>query len=456
MGYNQKFSYLALGEDFDSEKHVLVTFRVESNAPLADAAQAIAIESSVGTWLDIPELSQEIFEKHAAKVVSIHEEGEKEGVVKIVYPLDLFETDNIPQFLSMISGNVSLLSIIEDLKIMDAEFPQKFVKANRGPAFGIVGIRDKLRIYERPLISVVMKPKVGLSLQSFSKLAYEAWAGGADIVRDDENLTDQDISPFYERVSLIMQALREAERVTGEKKMYIPNVTARLSEMYARAKFVQEMGGMAIMVDLLSVGMSGVQFMRDQNLDLIIHGHRVSAGNYSSLSLLILAKLSRLAGIDEIHIPTSVGKMRKVKENTLDVNNFLKSPWHKLNSVMPVSSGGLHQGHIEKLFALLGSEQVINMGGGILAHPMGVESGTRAVRVGLEGVVEGKTLREIAENSVELKAALDKWGVFGENTFRHENPHTNIYALVKTKTTEIEEKPEQDYSVKILEPRDEI
>ncbi|MBN1915392.1 ribulose-bisphosphate carboxylase large subunit [Candidatus Dojkabacteria bacterium] len=456
MSYNQKFSYLASGEEIDSENYVLVTFRVESNAALSDASKAMAIESSVGTWIDIPDLSKDIVAKYAAKVLSVLEDGEKKGTVKIAYPLGLFETDNMPQLLSIISGNLSSLSVIDDLKVMEVEFPQDYVMANKGPAFGLIGIRDKLRIYDRPLVSVVIKPKVGLSLQSFAKLAYEAWAGGADIVRDDENLTDQDICPFYERVNLVMQALREVEKVTGEKKMYIPNVTARISEMYARAKFVQEMGGIAVMVDLLSVGMSGVQFMRDQNLDLIIHGHRLSTGNYNGLSLMVMAKISRLAGIDFLHIPTSVGKKKEEKESVLDVNYFLRDSWHKLNSIMPVSSGGLHPGHIEKLFELLGKDQVINMGGGVLAHPMGAESGARTVRKAIEGVVNGKTLREISKESVELKAALDKWGVFGENAFEHENPYTNVYALVKTKKTEIEKKKEQIHSVSIMEPRGEI
>ncbi len=457
MGYNRKFSYLELGEDIDNENHVIVSFELESNIPLDQAAEAIAIESSIGTWTDIPTITQEIFDNYAAKIIDIRQSNEKIGTIKIAYPLKLFETDNLPQFLSIVAGNSLSLTSVENIKIMDVEFPSSYLKVNKGPAFGITGLRDKLRIYDRPLISTVIKPKVGISFQGFTKLAYEAWVGGVDIVRDDENLTDQDISPFYERVNIVMQALREAERVTGEKKLYIPNVTARLSEMYARAKFVQEMGGSGIMIDIASVGMSGVQFMRDQNLDLLIHGHRISGGNHSSVSLMVFAKLARLAGIDIVHIPTAVGKMKRIKENTLGVNEFLRSDWDIVDKVMPIASGGLHPGHIEKIIAILGEDQIINMSGGILAHPMGAEAGARAVKTAVEGVMKGQKLREISTTSVELKAALDKWGVFGEDSFKHENPNTNIYALVKSKGLDIEEKDDSLLTpVKSIESRDDL
>ena len=449
MGYNKKFSYLALGENFDKENHVLAEFYLETEEDFQDTAEGIAAESSIGTWEDISTVSEKIHSKLAAKVYSTERIGDNKGIIRIAYPLELFELDNIPQLLSIIVGNSFHLPKVLHLRLKDIELPDVYVKANKGPSFGIQGIRDSLGVYDRPLLSTIIKPKTGLSVHDHAKFAYQAWVGGVDIVKDDENLADQDINPFYERVSLTLEALREAERVTGQKKLYFPNVSSRLSEMYARAKFVQEMGGLSVSLDILSVGMSGVQFMRDQGLDLILDGHRVMQGvsvrdTHNGVSMLVTAKLARLIGIDQLHVPPIIGESEGTRKYSESITNFLKSKWHDTNRVMPISSGGLHPGHIQKLIEASGQDQIINMGAGIFAHPDGVETGARALRLAVEGVMSGSNLREISGKSVELKKALDKWGVFGEEGYEHKNTTTSIHSLVKSDGLElakIEKKP---------------
>ncbi len=51
-----------------------------------------------------------------------------------------------------------------------------------------MGVRKMLGVYKRPLVGTIIKPKMGLNSTEHAKVAYDAWVGGCDIVKDDENL----------------------------------------------------------------------------------------------------------------------------------------------------------------------------------------------------------------------------------------------------------------------------
>ena len=62
--------------------------------------------------------------------------------------------------------------------------------------------------------------------KNHARVAYEAWIGGCDVVKDDENLTSQNFNNFKKRFLLTIKACEEAEKKTGEKKVYLINCTA--------------------------------------------------------------------------------------------------------------------------------------------------------------------------------------------------------------------------------------
>jgi ribulose-bisphosphate carboxylase large chain len=77
---------------------------------------------------------------------------------------------------------------------------------------------------------------------------------------------------------------------------------------------------------------------------------------------------------------------------------------------LPVASGGLHPGIIDELINRLGSNLIIQAGGGIHGHPDGTAAGAKAFRQSVDAAMEGISLAEYAETHPELKIALDKWG----------------------------------------------
>jgi ribulose-bisphosphate carboxylase large chain len=369
------------------------------------AAGAVAAESSIGTWTEV-KTEKKYVRKLAAKVFGI--EGKR---VKVAYPVELFEPGNLPQILSSVAGNVFGMKEIKSLRLVDLTIPDKLLKSFKGPKYGIKGIRKIFRI-KRPLLGTIIKPKIGLRTEDHVKVAYEAWVNGIDIVKDDENLSSQSFNKFEKRLEKTFKAKEKAEKETGEKKAYMINVTAETQEMLKRAKAVERIGNEYAMVDIITVGWSALQTLRNQDFDLVIHAHRaghaaLTRNPVHGISMKVIAKLARIAGVDQLHVGTGVGKMFESKEEVLENCKALKERMWKFKPVMPVASGGLHPGHIPQLIKIFGNDFVAQAGGGI--HSLKTRIGAIAMRQALDAALEGISLEEYAKTHKELKLALEKW-----------------------------------------------
>ncbi len=95
----------------------------------------------------------------------------------------------------------------------------------------------------RPLVGTIIKPKLGLDTKDHAHVAYEAWSGGCDIVKDDENLSSQKFNPFENRLTQTLESRDKAQAETGERKVYMVNITAETQTMQKRAQAVIDQGG---------------------------------------------------------------------------------------------------------------------------------------------------------------------------------------------------------------------
>lgn len=119
-------------------------------------------------------------------------------------------------------------------------FPSRAILARARARYGTDGIRKLLQVNDRPLVGTIIKPKLGLKTSDHAKVSYEAWVGGCDIIKDDENLSSQNFNPFEDRVVKTLEMRDRSEEETGEKKVYMVNVTAGAEEMRARAQRIRE------------------------------------------------------------------------------------------------------------------------------------------------------------------------------------------------------------------------
>lgn len=398
---------------------LVCTFRVEHDPKVefAWAAGAIAAESSIGTWDPGLTTMTDEARKYGARVVHLDEANH---LVKVAYPVDLFEKGNLAQLLSSVVGNVYGLKEVRKLRFMDIDMPEAFVKSFPGPQLGLEGVRKMTGVRDRPFLGTIVKPKLGLGADAWAEAAYKAWKGGLDFVKDDENLTSMTFNNFYDRAEKVIKLKKKAEQETGEKKLYFSNISAPVTEMKKRADFVIGLGNEYVMIDILTVGWAGVQEMRD-HLDgkgIAIHAHRAMHGAFSRLDehgidMLPVSKWARLAGVDNLHAGTmGAGKMftEGGKSHAKHIYEMLRGPMHGLKPVIPVASGGMHPGVLPRVIQEAGIDFASAAGGGVHGNPLGSEAGARAMRRALEATLEGVSLEEAAKSSEELAAALKRWG----------------------------------------------
>jgi ribulose-bisphosphate carboxylase large chain len=384
-------------------------FYVETEGlSLKEAAGGVAAESSVGTWTELT-TTKPYVEKLAARVFDI-----KGNDIKVAYPHDLFELGNMPNILSSVAGNVFGLRALKNLRLNDINLPQELIQSFKGPKFGIDGIRKLLNVKNRPFVGTIIKPKLGLKTKDHAKVAYDSWVGGCDVVKDDENLSSQSFNPFDERVVKTLEMRERAEQETGEKKVYMINITSETEEMLKRAQFVKDHGGRYFMIDILTCGFSALQTIREQDFGLVIHAHRAGHAAFTKnpkhgISMKVIAKVARIIGVDQLHVGTVVGKMSETREEVLENCQALKTEMYGIKDVLPVASGGLYPGLVPALMGFFGNDFVIQAGGGIHGHTEGTVAGAKAMRQAVDAVLCGVSLKEYAESHEELQTALKLW-----------------------------------------------
>jgi ribulose-bisphosphate carboxylase large chain len=402
-----------LDESYEpADDDLVCEFRIQPGQGLSmgEAAARVASESSNGTWAALsPESDVRNYSAHAFDV-------REDGTVRVAYPAALFEPGSMPQILSCIAGNIMGMKAVDTIRLVDCEWPEELTSGFPGPQYGSSVLTEILDADDRPGLATVPKPKVGLSTEEHARVGYQAWVGGVDLLKDDENLTDQSFNPFEARVTQSLELRDRAESETGETKDYLVNVTAETDEMVRRAEFVADHGGRFVMVDVVTAGWSAVQTVRrrTEDLDLAIHAHRAMHAAFDRLpqhgvSMRVLAQISRLCGVDHLHTGTAgFGKLEN--EDTVGINEWLRSDLHGLRDVVPVTSGGLHPGIVDGVLDATGDRVIVQAGGGIHGHPDGTEAGARALRAAVEAYGEGVSLATKAESSPELATALEKWG----------------------------------------------
>ena len=410
-----------------------------------EAAGTVAAESSTGTWTKVFDGKDSGVPLAREKRAMAFDLDYKRGMFKIAYPIELFELDNISGLLAGIVGNIAGMKMVSAMRFYDIRFPRKMIQAFPGPKFGIQGVRKLLKKPKGCLVVTVPKPKIGRTDEEQARLAKTLFTSGNGTyegIKDDENLTNLKFNNFYKRTKLVLNELKKAEKKTGNKKFYLSNIThSNIDEMLRRANAIKKDGGIFMMIDVITTGFAAVDTIRRKNLDLAIHAHRAMHGFITrdnspgvhgtgrlygfSISMIVIAKLFRLLGVDSIHGGSPLAKMEDYGEaeyicHVLQEKNLkshkkiptLGQNWHHIKPVWMTASGGLHPGDFESILKILGDDVLIQCGGGLLGHPNGVEAGVIAIEQARDIYYKKIPVRKfIKENpDSELAVAVKKWG----------------------------------------------
>lgn len=436
------------------ERYIIVQFKIEladsvDPSRFRDAAASVASESSTGTWTTVesgPGSGMEMAEKYKGLVFDV---DEPRKMFKVAYIAELFEPDNMSGFLAGPVGNIGGMKMLKGLRIIDIRFPKPMVTAFPGPQFGIDGVRDLLGQSDEdrtmPIMGTVAKPKVGRTAAEQAILAKRlltAGNGSYNFIKDDENLTSLPFSKFEDRCDAVLDALREAEKTTGKKKLYLCNVThSSIDTMQSRAHRIKDHGGICMMMDVVVTGFAALHSMRLKNPGLAIHAHRAmhafitrdsgsgigGDGSLSgfSVSMVVLAKIYRMLGVDSLHSGSPKAKMEDYGESEViadllmtdstkpnDRFHTLGQEWFGMKKVWPVASGGLHPGVLDRVYEKFGPNCYIQFGGGVLGHPKGAARGVEAAIEARACCVSHMPVLQYTEDHPEsaLAEAVTLWG----------------------------------------------
>jgi len=384
---------------------LIAKYHVETDLPIAKAAEAIAAEQSTGTWTEVRGSDNPL----AARV--IRAEGTD---VEIGFPEELFEPGNIPQYLSVVAGNLFGLGALKKVRLQDVIFPESLMRAHKGPRFGIEDARRILGVYDRPLVGTIVKPKVGLDPKGTARVAKEAVLGGLDLVKDDETLTNQSFCPLIPRLEAVMSSLDRVEKETGKKAFYAVNVTTGGDQILERAEEAVDHGANMVMIDVLTAGFSALEVL-SRNVKVPVHVHRTMHGAFTrdkahGISMVVISRLVRMAGGTNLHTGSYMGKMAKETQENDMSRDALRDEWHGLKRVFPVASGGIYPAKVHGNLDGYGIDCIVQAGGGVHGHPDGTAAGARAMVQAVEAWQKKIPLQEYAKDHKELETALKYWG----------------------------------------------
>jgi ribulose-bisphosphate carboxylase large chain len=414
---------------------IIATYWIETAHPLNFAAEVMAGEQSCGTFVRVPGETDELRERHAARVERITELEEvespslphskppkdhagkfKRAEVVLSFPLENMGA-SLPNLFATVSGNLYELREFSGLKLIDLELPAAFADAYPGPQFGVAGTRELSGVYDRPIIGTIIKPSVGLSPEETALLVRTLIEAGLDFIKDDELMANPPHSPFVKRVEAVMRVINDHAEKTGKKALYAFNLTGEIDEMLKHHDAVLAAGGTCVMVSLIHTGAAAVAHLR-RHSQLPIHGHRngwgmLTRSPYLGIEFKAYQKIWRLAGVDHLHCNGLRNKFWEPDESVIASARACQTPLfeERPDIAMPVLASAQWAGQAIDSYKALGTVDVMYVcGGGIIAHPAGIRAGVISIKQGWEAALAGMTLDEYARNHVELRQAMERFG----------------------------------------------
>jgi len=421
--------------------HVLCAYIMkpkQGHGPVEVAAH-FAAESSTGTNVEV--CTTDDFTKGVdALVYDVVPRANGDSLVKIAYPLDLFDRNIIDgkamlaSFLTLCIGNNQGMGDVEYAKMHDFYVPRAYLELFDGPAMNIA---DFWRILGRPetdggmIVGTIVKPKLGLRPAPFADACYRFWLGG-DFVKNDEPQGNQVFAPLKETIRAVADAMRRAQDETGQAKIFSANITADdPAEIIARGHFIldafkENASHVAFLVDGYVAGPTSVTTVRRNFPGQFLHYHRAGHGAVTSpqskrgYTAFVLSKMSRLQGASGIHTGTmGFGKMEGdqadkniayMLERDEAQGPYYTQKWHGMKATTPMISGGMNALRLPGFFDNLGHANVCQTsGGGAFGHLDGPTAGALSLHQAHDAWRTGTDLVEYASSHKELARAFESF-----------------------------------------------
>ena len=337
---------------------ITAVYRVVSTAEaIEQRAQSLALEQSVEMPLEAIS-SAVVLRDIAGRVDAIDDLGGGRFDVRVSLATATTGLE-AGQLMSMLFGNASIL---EDVVLWDAEFPDEVFRAFAGPRHGLAGFRARLGARDRALTASVLKPQ-GLAPARLGDLAARLADGGIDIIKDDHGLADQSYSPFADRVAAVTDRLRPSDAVGR----YVPSLSGSLDQLRTQVRIANEHDVHAVLIAPLIVGLPAFHALVRECPDTAFMVHPALAGVARISPPLLLGKLFRLFGADATIFPNHGGRFGYSRETCRAIATATRQPWHGLRAGAPVPAGGMTLDRVTEMLAFYDRDVILLIGGALLA-----------------------------------------------------------------------------------------
>ncbi|MBN1823191.1 MAG: hypothetical protein JW803_02605 [Endomicrobiales bacterium] len=317
------------------------------------------------------ELKKLKLERVNGKVESFKPFGKGRFLAGISYEPDVTAYE-FTQLLNVMFGNSSMKA---GVRVERIELGEKLAPVFRGPRFGAAGIRELLKVPERPLACAILKP-MGLDGKALAKTAYELALGGVDIIKEDHGITNQPSARFKDRVRYCVWAVEKAKEKTGKQALYLANVTAPYDEIFERAGYAKDNG---VGGYLVAPGIVGFDIMRSlscsDDLSLPVFAHPALLGSFtvnpdSGVSAYCLhGQLMRLAGADGSIFPHFGGRFSWTEEDCGSAAKGCRDTMNGVDAALPCVGGGVTLEKLKNLIQFYGRNVVFLLGTGAVSGP---------------------------------------------------------------------------------------
>jgi ribulose-bisphosphate carboxylase large chain len=370
-----------------------VTYRLA--APDREAAQGLAEAVALEDTVEIP---RDVVPKGyvedvvMGRVLALEEAEVGVWHARIGYHIDAAGRE-LPQVLNVVLGNASILRGVRAIDLApNDDLRDRFP----GARFGAAGLRRLTGRAAGGHVCPVIKPQ-GSSAETLARLCYLTARGGADIIKEDHGLANQDAAPFRERLPRCAEAVgrANAERAASgdpTRALYFANIGGHGDEVRDLAFFAKEAGADGILLIPGLFGFDAInRLARDPGFGLPIMAHPSHLGAYV-LSPdhgyghgMLFGQIMRLAGADISVFPNHGGRFGFTAGECAEIVAACRAPDGIGLPILPSPGGGMSLDRLPDMRRQYGDDCVYLLGGSLLRFGEEIGAAIGAMREALGG-----------------------------------------------------------------------
>lgn len=351
------------------------------------------------------------------------------GLIELAIPAVLAPgAQGVTQLLNMLSLPVEY-DHAESLVVETVQCPSPDLDQYVGPRVGVPAVRLMLKAADRPLLGVILKPRLMMNIDHHLESIRDLANVGMDFLVDDELMADVEGARFDDRLTKVLEALASGK--TSSRCGYIVNVTARPSLAIEQAKAAKKAGAVGLVTNPIVTGFGALEDLALEGLGMPIVATNIGAalfakgpsqGSFAGLSEATLAKLTRLAGADAVHLGIDKSDWYDAAPGPGAIG-VLASPLRKVLPAFRVVAGGLDIVKLVDNWPYDGEDVIFEAGSAVFSHPAGPAAGLKAFKAAFSVAQDSaaatpalsrkrakKRLLQLAESDRSVKFAIEASG----------------------------------------------